>query len=112
MTTTTTDSPADLRLQADQLRAYAASIVKRAEALDQQAAIADLDLLIGLAAQADEDDRPDEDQDENWPIGSTMECYSCPGDGIAQKIVAIGPIINQRADPTQSYRLACGHLGF
>jgi hypothetical protein len=43
----------------------------------------------------------------------TLDCYECMGfDGvnfIARKIVALGPVVD-RADPTQSYKLECGHF--
>lgn len=42
----------------------------------------------------------------------TMPCYACGGyDGVTapeREVVALGLITN-RADPTQTYRLACGH---
>lgn len=42
----------------------------------------------------------------------TMPCYACGGfDGMTapeRRIVALGPVVN-RADPTQTYRLECGH---
>lgn len=42
----------------------------------------------------------------------TMGCYECGGyDGVTapeQTVVALGPVVNP-ADPTQSYKLACGH---
>jgi hypothetical protein len=45
-------------------------------------------------------------------VAETAECYECCGfDGVhfkVRKIVALGPIGN-RADPTQSYKLECGH---
>jgi len=59
----------------------------------------------------------------------TMECYDCgrnplwlliPGrvqtdiwnlKYVEQEVVALGPIIN-KADPTQTYRLKCGHMMF
>lgn len=54
----------------------------------------------------------------------TMPCYECghadpdqaiPGDlgfpYVDRKVTALGPVTN-RADPTQTYRLSCGHLAF
>lgn len=40
-----------------------------------------------------------------------MECYECndfTGHGVTRKVVALGKIVNP-VDPTQSYRLECGH---
>jgi hypothetical protein len=57
-----------------------------------------------------------------WPVGELLECYiclrECP-DALIEKddhgfpcvmreCVALGPVVN-RADPTQSYKLSCGH---
>lgn len=58
----------------------------------------------------------------------TMDCYECaqldlPNEGppiledqwghmyVERTVVALGPVVNQ-ADPTQTYRLDCGHLAF
>jgi hypothetical protein len=42
-----------------------------------------------------------------------MECYECGGfngaDGPMKRVVALGKVVN-RADPTQTYRLECGHV--
>jgi hypothetical protein len=43
----------------------------------------------------------------------TLDCYECMGfDGvnfIARKVTALGPVVD-RADPTQTYELECGHF--
>lgn len=43
----------------------------------------------------------------------TMGCWECGGfDGVTapeRKVVKLGPVVNP-ADPTQSYKLECGHL--
>lgn len=55
----------------------------------------------------------DEEPDPNWPVGEEMECYQCPTatfhSPVKRKCVALGPVVNP-ADPTQSYKLECGHL--
>lgn len=38
------------------------------------------------------------------------DCFQCDRFGVEKKIVALGPIVDARRDPTQSYRLECGHL--
>lgn len=41
----------------------------------------------------------------------TLTCYQCTGgDGVGIQVAvrALGPIVD-RADPTQTYELACGH---
>jgi hypothetical protein len=46
-------------------------------------------------------------------VAETAECYECCGfDGIhfeIRKIVALGPVVEAHRDPTQSYKLECGH---
>lgn len=50
------------------------------------------------------------DEDARYPVGSKLLCYECkPLTGVEQLCTALGPVTN-RADPTQTYRLACGHL--
>jgi hypothetical protein len=50
------------------------------------------------------------EEGRDYPIGEMLECYECkPVEGLLRKCVAFGPVVN-RADPTQSYRLECGHL--
>jgi hypothetical protein len=48
-------------------------------------------------------------------VAETAPCYECCGfDGVhfvERKIVALGPVINP-ADPTQTYKLECGHSAF
>lgn len=64
------------------------------------------------AVLADPHDSQPEDPDyrEDYPVGEMIDCYSCkPVVGVKRRCVALGPIVN-RADPTQSYRLDCGHL--
>lgn len=43
----------------------------------------------------------------------TMGCYACGGfDGVTapqRKVVALGPVAEPQRDPTQTYRLECGH---
>lgn len=45
----------------------------------------------------------------------TMQCWECGGfNGVTapeHTVVALGPVTN-RADPTATYRLSCGHLAF
>lgn len=55
-------------------------------------------------------DRLNEQQfdDPQWP--EKMPCHHCkPVDGVMRKVLGEGPITN-RADPTQTHRLECGHL--
>jgi hypothetical protein len=40
---------------------------------------------------------------------SELECYKCDAPGVLRQVVARGPIVD-RADPTQTYELACGHF--
>ncbi len=50
----------------------------------------------------------------------TMPCYECGGffngkpdsEQPQRRVVALGPILEARRDPTSSYRLECGHLAF
>jgi len=43
-----------------------------------------------------------------------MECYPCAlfnrTDPPMRKVVALGPVVEERRDPTATYRLECGHL--
>lgn len=57
-----------------------------------------------------------EEQDARGPLAGvpvTIGCYECGGfDGVTapeQTVLALGPVVNA-ADPTQTYKLACGHL--
>jgi hypothetical protein len=52
-----------------------------------------------------------------WPIGEMMPCWNCrpqtdvDKDGapcVMRECTGLGPVVN-RADPTQTYLLACGH---
>ena len=61
-----------------------------------------------LAYEAELVKRHEEGRD--YPIGEMIECYECkPVTGELRRCVALGPVTN-RADPTQTYRLECGHL--
>jgi len=50
----------------------------------------------------------------------TLPCYECGGfnpnipeqDQPHRTVVALGPILQPKFDPTSSYRLDCGHLAF
>lgn len=46
-------------------------------------------------------------------IGELLECYNCapPDDfgSVTRKVVAYGSVIEQHRDPTQTYKLECGH---
>lgn len=55
---------------------------------------------------------------QDYPIGDMLPCYQCPkvgrGHGHAgtaplRRCTGEGPVVN-RADPTQTYRLECGHV--
>lgn len=60
---------------------------------------------------------------EDFPVGEEMECYRCARehtelpsetDGFGFRFVwrrctALGPVVEQRRDPTQTYLLECGH---
>lgn len=56
--------------------------------------------------------RPGPDWDENdGIIGSEMVCYECggfSGKGPLRKVAKVGPTVD-RADPTETYVLECGH---
>ena len=45
-----------------------------------------------------------------------MDCYGCGGfDGVtkfSRKVTALGPVIGQGVDPTQTFVLECGHTAF
>lgn len=49
----------------------------------------------------------------NSPLPETLTCHKCPsGDccaGVEVAVRGLGPVVNVM-DPTQTYRLACGHL--
>lgn len=44
----------------------------------------------------------------------SLPCYECGGfDGVtapARRVVALGPIAEPHRDPTQTYKLDCGHV--
>lgn len=44
-------------------------------------------------------------------LPDTLPCYQCkPVNGIVERrVLGEGPVVD-RADPTQTYRLECGHL--
>lgn len=47
--------------------------------------------------------------DPEYPVGEMIDCYDCkPIVGEKRKCVALGPVTNS-ADPTQTYKLECGH---
>lgn len=50
---------------------------------------------------------------EGVDMDETLECYACGGfDGVTapeRKVVKLGAVVN-RADPTQTYILECGHV--
>jgi len=70
------------------------------------------------AAVTDWDDDPEyyggDDAEPDYPVGEMIECYQCPTatfhNPVMRKCTALGPVVNQRQDPTQSYQLECGHL--
>lgn len=43
-------------------------------------------------------------------LPDAIECYKPGCDGNLQAVTALGRIVD-RADPTQTYKLACGHVG-
>lgn len=59
-------------------------------------------------------------EDEAVGIGLEVPCYDCtraaglPVDDdsacVQRRIAALGPVVNDPFDPTQSYRLECGHV--
>lgn len=62
-----------------------------------------------IAAEEAHDAQMELEADENWPVGSTMLCYQCkPITGVERVCTALGPVTG-RADPTQTYKLECGH---
>jgi hypothetical protein len=69
-----------------------------------------------LAYEAELVKRHEEGRD--YPIGEMLPCWECrpqtdrDADGnpcVMRECVARGPVTN-RADPTQTYKLSCGHL--
>lgn len=63
-----------------------------------------------VAYEAELQRRHDEGRD--YPIGDRLECYTCPKVGRAAPMrtcTGLGPVTNP-ADPTQTYRLDCGHV--
>jgi hypothetical protein len=40
-----------------------------------------------------------------------LDCYTCgyPKGPVKRKVVKLGPIIDEKRDPTQTYILECGH---
>ena len=53
------------------------------------------------------------EEGREYPIGEMLECWQCPtatfDDPAMRECVALGSVINP-ADPTQSYKLECGHV--
>jgi hypothetical protein len=50
------------------------------------------------------------DENKNYPVGEEFLCYLCKiMEGELRKCVGYGPVTNP-ADPTQTYKLECGHL--
>jgi hypothetical protein len=68
----------------------------------------DLDWSDVLAdAERQEDEGPNYPE-TNYP--ETIPCFRClPVNGMERRVLGEGPVTN-RADPTQTYRLECGHL--
>lgn len=61
-----------------------------------------------LAYEEEQQRRHDEGRD--YPIGDKLLCYQCkPVTGVERVCTGVGPVVN-RADPTQTYVLACGHV--
>lgn len=85
--------------------------------LDWSDVEADAQRASAEAREADYD-YPDEDPEDQYPVGHQLPCYDCQphettdDDGnpaSMRECVELGPVVN-RADPTQSYKLSCGHL--
>lgn len=69
-----------------------------------------VDLLPWLAGAATQQASIDRDYARNG-LPETALCFECKAvDGIERKVLAQGPVTNLRQDPTQTYRLECGHL--
>lgn len=52
----------------------------------------------------------EEQEGRDYPIGDMLPCFTCkPVTGELRECVGLGPVVN-RADPTQSYNLECGHV--
>jgi hypothetical protein len=52
------------------------------------------------------EDEDEQDDGMGGMKGHPLRCHTCKED---QPIIALGPVVNV-ADPTQTYRLSCGHL--
>lgn len=56
-----------------------------------------------------------EEQEARGPLAfqpDTMPCYECGEYNEAppeREVVALGPVVNERQDATQTYKLKCGH---
>jgi hypothetical protein len=104
--------PSQASAQAERLNVLR---LQASEGMTQHARVEALDDVDSLHAN----DEPD--YDPNYPVGYQMPCYQCAtsttvtrdAEGwpcVMRECVSLGPITN-KADPTQTYRLACGHTG-